>query len=101
MIDVSEVRQLKKGQHLIRQGEKPTHIYFLISGVIRGFFTDTDGNDITDCIVYRCGDPANADNDWTLPASTTMEAVEDCKIVCIAVDEIECLLREYPDLMKL
>ena len=55
-VKCSEVKMLKQGDYLIRQGEVPTHMYFLLSGVLRGFLLDLNGKDMTDCIVFRCGD---------------------------------------------
>ena len=100
-VNASEVRQLKAGECLIRQGEVPSHICFLMCGVIRGFVIDVNGKDITDCIAFRRGDAAMPDNDFTQPASITIEALTDGKVVCITADEVVRLLKEYPSLEEL
>lgn len=100
-VRASEFRVLKRGELLIRQGHVPTHLYFLLKGIVRGFFLDVNGRDITDCIVFRCGEAAMPDNDIALPASIHMEALEDCQLVCIALEDVRHLLECYPAAQEL
>ena len=100
-VKCSEVKMLKQGDYLIRQGEVPTHMYFLLSGVLRGFLLDLHGKDMTDCIVFRCGDAVMPDNDYTQPASITLEALTDCELVSISLPETLRLLEKYPSLNHL
>lgn len=100
-IRVTEIRTLKRGENLIRVGEIPTQLCFLLKGIVRGVMLDRDGKDITDCIVYRCGSTVMADNDFTQPASITLEALTDCEIVCIPVATVVHLLEKYPSASKL
>lgn len=101
VIKATEIKVLKKEEYLIRAGEIPTHMHFLMNGVIRGVILDRDGKDITDCIVFRCGDPAMPDNDFTQPASITMEALTDCELICIPLATVLQLLEKYPSLTEL
>lgn len=101
LLQQSEIRTYRPGDHLIIQGEVPTSILFLIRGTVRGFLLDVNGRDITDCIVFCCGDAAMPDNDFTQPASVTMEALSDCEVVSIPVPAVLRLLEEYPALAGL
>lgn len=100
-IKATEIKVLRKGDHLIRAGELPTHMCFLMNGVIRGVLLDCNGKDITDCIVFRCGDPVMPDNDFTQPASITLEALMDSEIICISLSTVAYLLKKYPSLTEL
>lgn len=100
-VDMSEVKTMKQGDYLIRQGEVPTHICFLLNGILRGFMLDVNGKDMTDCIVCRCGSSAMPDNDFTQPASITLEALTDCEIVRIPISDVTFLLKKYPSLTEL
>ena len=100
-VELSEVKTIKHGDYLIRQGKVPTNMCFLLNGILRGFMLDVNGKDMTDCIVCRCGDSAMPDNDFTQPASITIEALTDCEFVCIAIKEVLRLLNKYPSLGKL
>ena len=66
-VELSEIKTIKHGDYLIRQGKVPTHMCFLLNGILRGFMLDVNGKDMTDCIVCHCGDSAMPDNDFTQP----------------------------------
>lgn len=100
-IKATEIKVLRKGECLIRAGELPTHMCFLMNGVIRGVLLDCNGKDITDCIVFRCGDSVMPDNDFTQPASITLEALADSEVICISLSTVVDLLEKYPSLTEL
>lgn len=100
-VAVTEVRTVRRGDRLIQAGKMPTHMCFLVSGIVRGVMLDGNGKDITDCIVYRCGAPVMPDNDFTRPASITLEALTDCEIVCLPLAAVGELMERYPALAEL
>lgn len=100
-IKVTELRLLRRGECLIRMGEVPTHVCFLMNGIMRGVMLDLNGKDITDCIVFRCGDSVMPDNDITQPASITLEALVDCEIVSIPMTTVADMLNKYPSVSEL
>lgn len=100
VLSVCTVMKVPKGECLIRQGELPQYIYFNIRGVLRGMVLDADGRDITDCIVSQCGQPIVADNEFSQPASTGIEALEECEVVRVSVKDVMMLLNDYPSLFK-
>ena len=101
VVALSEIRLYRQGGILIQQGEVPTYVFFLMHGTLRGVLLDINGRDITDCIVYHSGDAAMPDNDLTQPASVTMEALTDCTLACIPVEEAFRLIREQPAVAEL
>lgn len=48
-------RHLKKGEHLYHGGEDSTNLYFLISGILRGFTVSAGGKEYTECILHKYG----------------------------------------------
>lgn len=100
-IKVTELKVLKQGQYLTRMGETPTHMCFLMKGIVRGFMLDLNGKDMTDCIAFRCGSPVMPDNDFTQPASITIEALTDSEIVRIPISAVTYLLGKYPSLTEM
>ena len=98
---VSETRVLKKGEYLIRQGNTPTHVYFLMQGIARGVLTDVNGKEITDCLVFQCGAPAMPSSDIDQPAPIDVQTLTECEVVRIAVPEVNRMLREYPAMSEL
>ena len=101
LVRISEFRALKAGEQLIGPGKLPSHVYFLLEGVRRGFIIDINGKDLTDCIIFRFGEPAMPDNDVTQPASITVEALTDCELVCVPIDQVQRLLHTYPSAMEI
>lgn len=47
LYDTAEEVIYKKGHHLVQQGEICQHIYFVESGLLRIYYNDAKGNDIT------------------------------------------------------
>lgn len=97
----TEIKVFKRGEYLIRMGEAPMEMCFLMKGIVRGFILDINGKDMTDCIIFRCGNPVMPDNDFTQPASITLEALTDCEILCIPISVVVHLLGKYPSLAEL
>lgn len=62
---------------------------------------DLNGKDITDCIMFRCGDPVVPDNDFTQPASITLEVLTDCEVVTLPLATVIHMLDNYPSMVKL
>ena len=98
---VSETRVLRKGEYLIRQGDVPAHVYFLMQGIVRGVLSDVNGKEITDCLVFKCGAPVMPSSDITQAAPIDIQTLSECEVVRIAVSEINRLLRTYPALEEL
>ena len=98
---VSDTRVLRKGEYLIRQGNVPAHVYFLMQGIVRGVLSDVNGKEITDCLVFKCGAPVMPSSDITQAAPIDIQTLSECEVVRIAVSEINRLLRTYPALEEL
>lgn len=100
-IKATEIRVFQRGDYLIQAGEIPTHVSFLMRGVIRGILLDLNGKDITDCIMFRCGNPVVPDSDFTQPASITLEALTDVEIVTLPLTIVVHMLDTYPSMTEL
>ena len=97
----SEVRLLKKGQLLYREGELPAKLTFLLRGLLRGYFLDAGGRDITDCFAFRPGAPVTAGISLGEPASINVEALTDSQILELPMARVLELLEEQPQLYRL
>ena len=97
----SEFRLLKKGQVLYRQGDKPAKLTFLLRGLLRGYFLDAGGRDITDCFAFRPGAPVTASISLGEPAAINVEALTESQILELPMPRILELLEEWPQLYRL
>lgn len=76
-------RKLKKHELLCGSEERSKYVYFLISGVVRGFIIDENGSDITDCFLFRYGQShvGYLESGESLLVESA-EAVVDTEVIC-------------------
>lgn len=92
---------LKKGEFLYREGEPADKISFLSHGLLRGYFLDTNGRDITDCFVFGYGTPVMASIDPREPTVVNMEALTDCAMLQLPIAPIMELVEEHAQVCRL
>ena len=46
LVKATEIRYLKKGEFVVRIGEVQNDVYFLETGIARGYFLDINGKEI-------------------------------------------------------
>lgn len=100
LVERSELRNLKKGHLLYREGEVPVKLTFLIQGLLRGYFLDAGGRDITDCFAFEPGAPAVACIALGEPATISIEALDDSLVMEVPISLVLELLEEYPQLYR-
>lgn len=89
------IRSIKKGEYLIKCGEYSTGLCFLIDGLLRGFFIDYQGNDVTDCFGFRFGSTAMPYADFNAPSPINIIAMEDSRVMVIPMQLIRQMLAEH------
>lgn len=79
---------IPKGKLIFAEGEA----FYLLSGIIRGFYLDMDGNDVTHLFILE-GNTYGADFITTdKPHSCNFEALEDCVALALDVQVMkECM----------
>lgn len=96
-VSATETRYLKKGEFVVRIGEAQNDVYFLESGIARGYFLDVNGKEVTDCFGFRCGTAAVSFGQLKLnvPSPMTIEVLEDGKFFCVPISVLIELQSEY------
>lgn len=95
-------RKIRRRYFLVQAGDFCRTEYFVTKGCFRAFATDKDGNDhvvmfaiedwwISDLQSYITG----------MPATLTIEALEDSEVLCIEKDDLNRMFDEIPALNKL
>ena len=92
---------LAAGDFLIREGEKPAVVPFLLKGIVRGFLFDVNGREITDCFAVQPGIPVMTSADLQAPSPLSMDAMVDSDFLTIPIPEIQRLLERYSELQRL
>lgn len=88
---------------MVRIGEVQNDVYFLESGIARGYFLDVNGKDVTDCFGFQCGTAAVSFGQLELNASSpmTIEVLEDCRFFCVPISVVIRLQKRYAEAMML
>ena len=85
LIPLVQVKHLKKDQLLIREGDTQVNVCFLMEGVLRGYFIDGEGHDITDCFCAHRGQAAMSCLSLDTPSPISSEAETESEILSIPV----------------
>lgn len=100
-LSACRIMSVPKGDRLFEEGQLPTQICLLVKGVFRGFFSDLDGNEITDCLVMTPGYPLMPDSKLTVASSLTIEALTDSLVFSLSIKDFLTLAQRYPAMQAL
>lgn len=99
--EISEVWEVKKGECVVKQGDTVTNVLFLIDGIFRGYFSSSNGKEITDCFVSKAGFTVMPSSDLLEPAPISIEAVIPSHVLSIPIQEVTSRMWRYKSLQKL
>lgn len=95
---ISQIVSFEKGDLIVRQGEIQKHIYFVLEGIFRGYYVNREGKEITDCLGFRCGEPAMACTRLDGASEICIESATDSKCLQMPIKKTIELIGEYPEL---
>ncbi|MBP3886669.1 MAG: cyclic nucleotide-binding domain-containing protein [Cellulosilyticum sp.] len=86
------MRQYSKEQILLHMGEQSQSIYFILQGLVRGFYVNEEGMEVTKCF--------SKENDWCCvynmlrkePSEYWIETLEDCELIEFNIHELQRLI---------
>ncbi len=91
----------QKGDTALLEGDRSNNLYFIIAGIVRGYYIDDKGNDITKCFSreneFFSSEGLRAEG----PSTFTIECLEACRcirmpyVVVNKIMESEAVFREY------
>lgn len=83
LITNSQTKFIEKEHILQHIGSKSAELHFLVNGLLRGFFLDAKGNEVTDCFIYAHGAPVVSSVDLGQPSLIGIEALKDSEVISI------------------
>lgn len=95
VLAVCRIRTVSKDHKLFKRDEKPSRICLLVDGIFRGFFLDSEGNEITDCLVVTPGYPLMPDSNLTVVSNLTIEALTDALVFDLPIQDFLTLAQRY------
>ncbi|WP_238322989.1 Crp/Fnr family transcriptional regulator [Gorillibacterium massiliense] len=91
---------LPKGEILVHAGDHQTELYFVRGGILRSYYLDRDGNDMTKHFLEEnafCGSESLIRQE---PSTCCIEALEDSEILAFHASDIKNLIRTFPYCMN-
>lgn len=97
LIQKSQVRHVNKKQIVLHKGEIQDRMYFIYSGVFRGYTTNGNGRELTESLKYKRGTPilVGTTLETDKPSELSFQAVENGIIVEISVNDILEMRAQY------
>lgn len=83
--------EFPKGHHPVRQGEQMEAFYFLIRGLVRGYYVDEDGREITKCFSQENQFFSSECFRTGTNASFSVECLESCRCIRIPYSSVRSL----------
>lgn len=99
LASAAAVERVKQGEMLVRVGELPTSVIFLIEGIVRGYIVDEAGREMTDCFAFEQGDVLVGCNGFNGPSLINFEALTDCSILRVPCAALMQMLQTYPEML--
>lgn len=103
LVDVTEYRYLKKGEYLVRVGEVLNDVCFLESGILRGYFIDVNGKEVTDCFCFQSGSPAMTFSklEENVQSKMTIQMIQPSGFFCVPISKLLTLIEDSTELLML
>ena len=79
--DKASVVTFEKGYHPIQMGDKVSSFYFIIYGIVRGYYIDDDGKEATKCFSFENGFFGSECFRTNSYSSFYVECIEECKCI--------------------
>ena len=96
---VSIIETFEKGEFIVREETLPAQLYILIEGICRGFFTNDNGREITDCFHHKLGEVLMGSFDLKEPTILNVVAETDVKVISLSMVSLVNMLQEYVELV--
>jgi CRP-like cAMP-binding protein len=94
VLERSRIRRLSKKDIYLREGDISTEVAFTVSGLLRCFYIDKRGNDVTKYFCFEGSSISYNGYILTEPSKYYIEALEDCTLIAIDYLSFEALIKD-------
>ncbi len=97
---IATEKTIEKGQKLSESDKHYT--MFLMSGLLRGYINNKDGEEITDCFIRRYAEACTMDLSivgFKAEMEIHVEALEDTRVICFENYDVNSMLSRSPELL--
>lgn len=96
-----KIKHVQKGEIIQNIGDIDSQVHILMDGLLRGFFFDLNGKEITDCFGFIPGTPVMSCLGLNMPTPLCIEALETSTLLMIPLDVIQTLLETNLEMNRL
>lgn len=101
LVALGSLVDFSSGELIVAAGESENRLYILVKGLIRKYYLDYEGNELTHQFL-QTGRAFGTDNVvFSGPVVCNFEAVEDCRMICFDYVVVQKLMLKDPDLMRI
>jgi len=94
---IVKVKTIKKKEHLLSAGETCRHIYFIKKGLLRCYFYDEEGEEVTGWIFGEKKTVVGVMSFYTQkPGFEYIHALEETEVFYISYEELMAIYLEFP-----
>ena len=94
-------RRNAAGEMLLKAGERTDYICLIIKGLVRGYYIDQNGNEITKCF--------SKENDWCCSysyltdaeSSFYIETLEETTLARLDITKTKDIMKKYPEMREM
>ncbi len=95
-------QQFDANQLLIKEGTLNDKAFFIVRGIVRGYYLDNDGKEITDWFLKEGQLVAPSEGYYfQMPCLTNTQPLEDCQVLMFSFDDVEKLYDKFPTTERL
>lgn len=101
IVDHATIDTIEKNGYLLHMGDEPKYFYFIISGLLRGYYLDEQGTEVTNCFIDQgefCCSFAVAQS---LHSEFFIQALEDSRYLQVELELIRYLIQEKKEIQEL
>lgn len=101
LVAMASIQQFKKREIILEMGTQQKWFYLLKQGVTCSYSLQSDGSEITDCIMAEPGMPVMPSPELDIPSPTYIEALTDCTLVLLKISDVQNIAQYNPGLATL
>lgn len=89
LVAMASIQQFQKREIILEMGTQQKWFYLLKQGVACSYSLQSDGSEITDCIMAETGMPVMPSPEFDIPSPTYIEALTDCTLVLLKISDVQ------------
>ncbi len=101
ILQIASYRKLKNREKLIEVGQKSPKVFFILEGMVRGYYTNLKGEEINVFLRPEHTMTGSPDSLFSNKATKyTFEAILETHVLLFSFRDFENLMAQYPNIVK-